>query len=180
MPDAPWPRLGCSQLLGRSAARLHLPSKYSASSPPPRPRLARGCRACGPAPSRAPPSGPRGGDTPRHTPRRRPVPGPGAPPPSPSSASPVRRLLVGRARSALFPPASVPSPRLARVTLCPCSPTHTEAAPAPDWPTPSVPPDSPFCSSRPSRADARERDFTPRGFLLTGELLGRANKKALV
>jgi hypothetical protein len=40
---------------------------------------------------------------------------------------------------------------------------------------PSVP-DSPFYSSRPFSADARERLYS-RGFLLTGESLERANKK---
>lgn len=161
MPDAPWPRLGCSQLLGRSAARLHLPSKHSASSspPPPAPVWLGAAALAGPPPREPLPQDPAAGthpDTPPaaalyRVPGRRPL-----PPPAP-------HLCAGcslAARVLLSSPGFCAVSPLSQVTLCPCSPTHTEAAPAPDWPTPSVP-DSPFCSSRPSRADARERDFTP-------------------
>lgn len=141
---------------------------------------ARGCRARVPAPSRAPPSGPHGGDTPRHTPAAAAsaaVPAPGAPPPSSSRASPVR-LSSSAPRSAPVFSRVLCHLSAQRGPLFPCSPTILDAAPVPDWPTPSVP-DSPFYSSRPSSADARER-LLLQGLLPHWGIAGESKQKGVV
>lgn len=175
-------------------ALSHSPSPHPQGTgdlPPPWPRAGLSCRTrplAGPLPQDPGMGGPlphRSPDTPRYT-----HPPLGCSPPAYAhrlDGVPGRRPLPGALPS---PDCSLPGPK-------PCSPLLPpllgDISPFCQFPTthasyrrlkplkyrsgqPHGVPDSPFYSSHPSSADGRERPYS-RGFLLTGELPERANKK---